>query len=181
MKKEVTICFRTSEELRGALEKAAREDRRSLSSAIELILTDYLEKNHEFPHQKERRRFVSQTGVHTRPREGHRSGQVGTRCGHSRYITQRASRFPAERVDAGDLRGGEGVHVRDLVCAAAGAEEHTAGMQAPAGCSRQRQYPCRRQFRRFGLHELSAAPAVPRVNDYHDACRSPPCGGRRAI
>jgi hypothetical protein len=58
MKKEVTICFRTSEELRGALEKAAREDRRSLSSAIELILTDYLEKNHEFPHQKERRRFV---------------------------------------------------------------------------------------------------------------------------
>ncbi len=57
MKKEVTICFRTSEELRGALEKAAREDRRSLSSAIELILTDYLEKNHEFPHQKDRRRF----------------------------------------------------------------------------------------------------------------------------
>jgi hypothetical protein len=58
MKKEVTICFRTSEELRSALEKAAREDHRSLSSAIELILTDYLEKNHEFPHQKERRRFV---------------------------------------------------------------------------------------------------------------------------
>ncbi len=58
MKKEVTICFRTSEELRSALEKAAREDRRSLSSAIELILTDYLEKNHEFPHQRERRRFV---------------------------------------------------------------------------------------------------------------------------
>ncbi len=58
MKKEITICFRTSEELRGALEKAAHEDRRSLSSAIELILTDYLEKNHEFPHQKERRRFM---------------------------------------------------------------------------------------------------------------------------
>jgi len=58
MKKEVTICFRTSDELRGALENAAHEDHRSLSSAIELILTDYLEKNHEFPHQKERRRFV---------------------------------------------------------------------------------------------------------------------------
>jgi hypothetical protein len=58
MRKEVTICFRTSEELRSALERAAREDRRSLSSAIELILTDYLEKNHEFPHQKERRRFM---------------------------------------------------------------------------------------------------------------------------
>ena len=58
MKKEVTICFRTSEELRGALEKAAREDHRSLSSAIELILADYLEKNHGFPHLRERRRFV---------------------------------------------------------------------------------------------------------------------------
>ena len=56
--KGVTICFRTSEELRGTLEEAARKDRRSLSSAIELILTDYLEKNHEFPHQKDRRRFL---------------------------------------------------------------------------------------------------------------------------
>jgi hypothetical protein len=59
MKKEVTICFRTSEELRSAVEKAARDDHRSLSSAIELILTNYLETNHEFSHQnKERRRFV---------------------------------------------------------------------------------------------------------------------------
>jgi hypothetical protein len=58
MKKEVIICFRTSEELHNALEKAARGDCRSVSSAIELILMDYLEKNHEFPHKKERRRFV---------------------------------------------------------------------------------------------------------------------------
>jgi hypothetical protein len=58
MKKEVTICFRTNEELRGALEVVAREDRRSLSSAIELILTDYLKKNQDFPErEQERRRY----------------------------------------------------------------------------------------------------------------------------
>jgi hypothetical protein len=59
MKKEITICFRTNEELRSALEVVAREDRRSLSSAIELILTDYLKKNREFPDrgQQEKRRY----------------------------------------------------------------------------------------------------------------------------
>jgi hypothetical protein len=59
MKKEITICFRTNEELRGALEVVAREDRRSLSSAIELILTDYLKKNGDFLNrdQKEKRRY----------------------------------------------------------------------------------------------------------------------------
>jgi hypothetical protein len=68
IKKEVTICFRTSEEVRGALQKAAREDRRSLSSTIELILADYLENNHEFPHQRERRLFVRrQAGVNPSP------------------------------------------------------------------------------------------------------------------
>lgn len=59
MKKEITICFRTNEELRGALEAVARDDRRSLSSAIELILTDYLKKNRDFPEKehKEKRRY----------------------------------------------------------------------------------------------------------------------------
>lgn len=59
MKKEITICFRTNEELRSALETVARDDRRSLSSAIELILTDYLKKNREFSDrdQQERRRY----------------------------------------------------------------------------------------------------------------------------
>ena len=58
MKKEITICFRTSEELRNALEAIATRDRRSLSSAIELILTDYVKKSGGFPErdQRERRR-----------------------------------------------------------------------------------------------------------------------------
>ena len=68
MKKEVTVCFRTSAELRSALEKAAREDHRSLSSVIEIVLTDYLENNHRFPHQRERQLFVhKQVGIDTPP------------------------------------------------------------------------------------------------------------------
>jgi hypothetical protein len=66
MKKEVTVCFRTNDELRDVLEKTAHEDWRSLLSAIELIMKDYLEKNHEFTHQKKRRLFVrKQVGVDT--------------------------------------------------------------------------------------------------------------------
>ena len=56
-KKPITICFRTSEELRGALETAARKDRRSLSSVIESILTDYLKRNRGFSNRVERRRY----------------------------------------------------------------------------------------------------------------------------
>ena len=59
MKKPITICFRTSEELRGTLERMAREDRRSLSSMIELVLTDYLKGKRDFSDrdQMERRRY----------------------------------------------------------------------------------------------------------------------------
>jgi hypothetical protein len=59
MKKEITICFRTNEGLRSALESVAQDDRRSLSSAIELILTDYLKKNRDLSdrEQEERRNY----------------------------------------------------------------------------------------------------------------------------
>jgi hypothetical protein len=39
-KKLTTICFRTSAELRRDLEKLARDDRRSLSQKIEMILEE---------------------------------------------------------------------------------------------------------------------------------------------
>lgn len=42
MKKDVTICFRTSELLRQSLEKIAGAERRSLSSIIENILYGYV-------------------------------------------------------------------------------------------------------------------------------------------
>ena len=57
MKKQVTICFRTSDELRGAVEEVAKRDHRSLSSAIELILMEYLNRNSDYPQQHERRRY----------------------------------------------------------------------------------------------------------------------------
>lgn len=42
MTRDTVICFRTSEELRKALEKISEADRRSLSSVIENILYDYV-------------------------------------------------------------------------------------------------------------------------------------------
>jgi len=57
IKKPTTICFRTDEKLRGRLETAAREDRRTLSSLIEVILTDYLERDRGFSDRMERRRY----------------------------------------------------------------------------------------------------------------------------
>ncbi len=42
MTRDTVICFRTSDELRKALEKISQADRRSLSSVIENILYDYV-------------------------------------------------------------------------------------------------------------------------------------------
>lgn len=58
MTKGITICFRTSENLRRELEEIAGEDRRSLSSTIENILYDHLEKRKAAVRfQEEKRRF----------------------------------------------------------------------------------------------------------------------------
>ncbi len=42
--RDTVICFRTSDDLRKALEKVSETDRRSLSSVIEHILYDYVER-----------------------------------------------------------------------------------------------------------------------------------------
>ena len=57
MSKGVTICFRTSEWLRDALEEIAREEKRSLSQVIELILEEYVKEQADSSGQEERRRF----------------------------------------------------------------------------------------------------------------------------
>ena len=44
MRKDSSICFRASKELHDALLTVSREDRRSLSSTIGIILSDYLNK-----------------------------------------------------------------------------------------------------------------------------------------
>lgn len=63
MNNEIVICFRASEDLRRALETIARADRRSLSSAVKLILADYLEKGKGARAQRERRRYPRRTVV----------------------------------------------------------------------------------------------------------------------
>jgi len=58
MGKDVTICFRTTEVLRKALEKISNEERRSVSSTIENVLYQFLEKGKELRSlQGEKRRF----------------------------------------------------------------------------------------------------------------------------
>ena len=58
MGKDVTICFRTTETLRKALERISIEDRRSVSSTIENVLYQFLEKGKELRNlQGEKRRF----------------------------------------------------------------------------------------------------------------------------
>ena len=54
--REAVICFRTSEELRKALEKIADGERRSLSSVIEHILYDYVEVTEPKGVKQEKRR-----------------------------------------------------------------------------------------------------------------------------
>ena len=49
MKKDSLICFRTTRELHESLARFAREDRRSVSSAIEMILTGYLKERKVYP------------------------------------------------------------------------------------------------------------------------------------
>ena len=56
MKKDITICFRTSENLREALERVARGERRSLSALIQNVLHDYLNQKRIPPSDKEKRR-----------------------------------------------------------------------------------------------------------------------------
>jgi len=58
MNKDVTICFRTSADLRASLKKVAKRKKRTLSSLIENVVYDYLEQISAVQGLKgERRRF----------------------------------------------------------------------------------------------------------------------------
>ena len=57
MKKDSLICFRASRNLHESLAAVAREDRRSLSSTIEMVLTSWLKERKAYQGvEKERRR-----------------------------------------------------------------------------------------------------------------------------
>jgi hypothetical protein len=59
MKKNVTICFRTNENLRKTLEKVAKADKLSLSTVIESFIARSLEERKEQKAiEKEKRRYV---------------------------------------------------------------------------------------------------------------------------
>ncbi len=55
--RDTVICFRTSDDLRKALEKVSETDRRSLSSVIENILYDYVERREPKGVGEEKRRY----------------------------------------------------------------------------------------------------------------------------
>ena len=58
MKKDSLICFRASKELHESLAQVAEEGRRSLSSMIEIVLTNYLKEKNAFRKvDKERREY----------------------------------------------------------------------------------------------------------------------------
>ena len=63
MTKNVTICFRTSDDLRKSLEKISVQDRRSLSSLIENILVEHLEDEKALKQIKEERRRFPRKAV----------------------------------------------------------------------------------------------------------------------
>ena len=48
MKKDSSICFRISKDLHKSLARVAKEDRRSLSSTIEMALNNYLKEKKTF-------------------------------------------------------------------------------------------------------------------------------------
>jgi hypothetical protein len=57
MRKETTICFRTTEEIRDQLDWEARKENRSLSSTLEIILSDFVQKEQRPIGGQEKRRF----------------------------------------------------------------------------------------------------------------------------
>lgn len=58
MKKDSMVCFRTTEALHKALETLADRDNRSISSTIEIILTDYFKVSRDPVVANERRRYA---------------------------------------------------------------------------------------------------------------------------
>ena len=62
MKKNSLICFRASNDLHESLARVAKEDRRSLSSTIEMVLNNYLKERKAFPGvEKEKRQYPRKT------------------------------------------------------------------------------------------------------------------------
>ena len=76
MKKDSLICFRASKDLHESLARVAKEDRRSLSSTIEMALNNYIKGRKVFTGiEKEKRQYprktLSVSTVINQPEPGH--------------------------------------------------------------------------------------------------------------
>jgi hypothetical protein len=63
MKKDITICFRTSREIKNSLEKLAKIKRQTLSSVIEDVLYYHLKEKKAFKESKQERRAFNRKKV----------------------------------------------------------------------------------------------------------------------
>jgi hypothetical protein len=63
MKKDSLICFRANKDLHESLAKIAKEDRRSLSSTIEIALTSYLKERKAFKSVEQEKRQYPRKAV----------------------------------------------------------------------------------------------------------------------
>ena len=70
MKKDITICFRTSKDIREFLDKLAKEEHKTLSSAIEDIICHLIKREEHFQGTKKgsnehspARRFLCQPSL----------------------------------------------------------------------------------------------------------------------
>ena len=77
MKKDRLICFRTGKDFHERLDRVAKEERRSLSSTIETILTNDLKNKKESKSvEKEKRRYPRQGIVAAVLIKQHNSGET---------------------------------------------------------------------------------------------------------
>lgn len=82
MSKNIMICFRTSEELRDAIEQIAKEERRSVSATIEKILYQHVKERWDHkPVLQENRRYprkiIAAPALITEPGSENRLPKVG--------------------------------------------------------------------------------------------------------
>ncbi len=98
MRKDSLICFRLSKNLRESLAKVAQEERRSLSSTIEIILTNYVKEKKVFKGiKKEKRQFPRKTISVPAFINQHNSGETKLHAGTITDISLNGARISIPR------------------------------------------------------------------------------------
>ena len=63
VKKDSLICFRASKDLHESIAQVAKEEQRSVSSMIEMALTNYLKERKSFPTDKKEKRLYPRKSI----------------------------------------------------------------------------------------------------------------------